>query len=254
MESELPDALKGIKLTKEGKKPMQKLMVVGDNEKADVLSDSARINIMSILRIGIPDKITTRTVDTETGDTVIRERNITRHAMSVVEMVNRSNDSSLDLDSVTMSQIYHHLPKLVENGYIIKYGTVTKGLRKTDFYQRTAELIIFIPNADTSFADGDKHDQIMRRQYRVYIDKLVELFNVKLTEEEYEKGIDLLIERNNIENQSDTIDRIQRMAMRDIAAPYDLILFLEMISLYHMSNPAWLDVSTRLRKLFYKDL
>lgn len=254
MESNQPDGLKGIRLTEEGKKPMQKLLVIGDSEMADVLSDSVRINIMTLLRIGIPDRMTTKTIDEETGDTIIRERNITRHALSVVELMNLSNDSSLDVDPVSMSQIYHHLPKLVESGYIIKYGTVTKGGRTTDYYRRTAEVIIFIPNAETTYADGEQHDQIMRRQYRVYIDKLVELFDIKLAEQEYEKGIDLLIERNDIENQSETIDKIQRMALRDIASPYDLVLFMEMVSLYHMSNPAWLDVSRRLRELFYKGM
>ncbi|MGQ4871506.1 MAG: hypothetical protein ACP6IT_06700, partial [Candidatus Thorarchaeota archaeon] len=125
------DTLRGIELTEEGRRPQREIVFVTDEEMTHVLDDPVRMAIIKILKKGVPDTITTKTRDEETGDLIIRQREVRRHALSVIEIVKLSAEDE-EVEEITKNQVYHHLPKLIEAGYVIKYGTVTTGKRTTD--------------------------------------------------------------------------------------------------------------------------
>ena len=130
--TEITDSLKGIKVEPEGKKPQKEIVFITNEETAEVLDDIVRYNILQTLRKGIEDTLTTETVDEETGDRIIRQKVVRRDILSVMEIVELSPKCCAEAESISKNQVYHHLPKLIEHGYVIKYGTIKKGKRSTD--------------------------------------------------------------------------------------------------------------------------
>ena len=115
------DTLKGIGITKEGKVKPREIEFVMDSARAKEIDEPVRLQILQILRKGIDDTQTSEEHNEETGERIIRERTVKRNIMSVVEIVKMSPKCD-GCDSLTKNQIYHHLPKLIETGYVIKYG------------------------------------------------------------------------------------------------------------------------------------
>ena len=109
MTEDITDTLEGIQLTKEAQKPINEYEFVSDKNRAKELDDTARLAILQILRRGIDDTKTTTTKDEATGDTIIRQREVKRTALSVVEIVKMSQEHK-DLEEITKNQVYHHLP------------------------------------------------------------------------------------------------------------------------------------------------
>ena len=137
---EITDDLAGIEPPEETGKfpePMKEIVFVNDPEKAAILDEHVRYMIIQVLRRGKKDTCTTRTTDSETGERIIRQRDVMRYALSVVEMIKLAE--TYDDIEITKNQVYHHLPKLIEGGYVVKFGTVTTGKRTTDYYRRTAK-------------------------------------------------------------------------------------------------------------------
>ena len=133
--------MQGITLTKEAKKAPRELWIVLDEPTAQILNDTVRVRIIGILRTGIPDIISTKERFPEKNEKIIREKAGTRHSLSVSEIVSLS-EVDKEKEPLTRNQVYHHIPKLIEGGYIINYGTKTTGKRTTTYYQRTANNII----------------------------------------------------------------------------------------------------------------
>ena len=133
MSTDIPDSLKGIVLTPEGKKPQRDTVLMRGSEEWEFCSDPVRYQILKILRTGIEDNCTSESFNEDTGEKIIRQKVVKRKALSVVEIVKYSE--KIDPSNVlSKNQVYHHLPKLIEGGYVIKYGTVTTGKRTTDYY------------------------------------------------------------------------------------------------------------------------
>ena len=143
MDDSQTDTLKNIKLTNQGKIAPSEIEYVRDPERAEILTEYARDTILKILRIGIPDTITSEEIDEKTGDRLIIERHLSRHALSLVELARLSKDPKYADKPITKSQVIHHLPILIEHGYVIKYGTVKVGKRSTDYFRRRSELFLF---------------------------------------------------------------------------------------------------------------
>ena len=97
----ITDSLEGIVLTKEGKEPQKEIVFVTNEEKADVLDEAVRYNILQTLRKGVEDTLTTRTVDEETGDTIIRQKVVKRNMLSVVEIVKQSPECCINGEEIT---------------------------------------------------------------------------------------------------------------------------------------------------------
>jgi DNA-binding transcriptional ArsR family regulator len=113
--TEITDTLKGIELTKEGKEPQKEIVFVTKEERAAVLDEPVRLHILQVLRNGIEDKITTvRNEEDGTKHTI--EREVRRDALSVLEIVKLSVECCGPDIEISKNQVYHHLPKLEEEG------------------------------------------------------------------------------------------------------------------------------------------
>jgi hypothetical protein len=243
--AEITDSLEGIVLTEEGKEPQKELVFVTNQEKADVLDELVRYNILQTLRKGIEDTLTTKTIDEETGDTIIRQKVVKRDALSVVELVKLSPDCCQNGEEITKNQIYHHLPKLIEYGYIIKFGTITKGKRSTDYYRRTAKGFML-----TTGAWGTEEKRI-REKLEGFTDKMLETFNLKISEEKREELLDLSVRRAQMQYEWRT--KIAEMVNLDIANKETLSMYEMLLDYYSVGSKEYMDTIYKIRAILFPE-
>lgn len=141
MASELADTIKHIKLTDESTKLTKDIDFVSGDERVKVLQDPVRIQILHMLKDGIDDTITTESVDDTALVLTIITKQVKRHELSTTELIRLSKEND-DYESLTKNQIYHHLPVLIDHGFVMEYGTVTTGKRTTKYYRRTADTFV----------------------------------------------------------------------------------------------------------------
>jgi DNA-binding transcriptional ArsR family regulator len=239
---ELADKIKSIELTEEGKAPVKEYEFIEDPEREKELNDPVRITILAVLRAGIPDTQTTETVDKKTGDRIIREREVTRHALSVVEIVKQSAKLK-DAEKITKNQVYHHLPKLMERGFLVKYGTVTTGDRKTDYYRRTA--MGFVLTSTSLDIEGPK----LKKKTREYIERMTKVFDLGLTDEQFEKFIELRYETYKM--QLEGRSTVARKVRADVADKEVLQMFEFLVDMYALSNEKYIDLHREIAKLLF---
>ena len=243
--TEITDSLEGIVLTDEGKEPQKEIVFVTDEESADVLDELVRYNILQTLRRGIEDTLTTKTVDKATGDTIIRQKVVRRNVLSVVEIVKLSPKCCADGEEITKNQVYHHLPKLIEYGYVIKYGTVTKGKRSTDYYRRTSRGFML-----TTGAWGTEEKRI-RQKMEGFTDKMLETFNIDIPKEKRKELIELSVKRAQMQHKWRT--KIGEMVNLDIASKETLSMYEMMLDYYSVGSKEYMDVIYKIREILFPE-
>ncbi|MFW9870818.1 MAG: hypothetical protein ACFFFO_07665 [Candidatus Thorarchaeota archaeon] len=243
--TEITDSLEGIVLTEEGEQPQKEIVFVTDDERAEVLDELVRFNILQVLRKGVKDTITTETRDEETGDRIIRKRDVKRNVLSVVEIVKMSPDCCYDGEEITKNQVYHHLPILIENGYVIKYGTVTTGKRTTDYYRRTAKGFML-----TKGAWGTEEKRI-REKLGSFTEKMLETFNLDLSEEKRKELLDLSVKRTQM--QYEWRSKIAEMVSLDVANKEILNMYEMLLDYYSVGFKEYMDVIYRIREILFPE-
>ncbi|MFW9962786.1 MAG: hypothetical protein ACFFCX_04450 [Candidatus Sifarchaeia archaeon] len=243
--TEITDSLEGIVLTKEGKEPQRELVFVTNEEVADVLDEPVRYNILQTLRKGVEDTLTSKSVDQETGDTIIRQKVVRRDVLSVVEIVKQSPDCCVESEEISKNQVYHHLPKLIESGYVIKYGTVTKGKRSTDYYRRTAKGFML-----TTGAWGTEERRI-REKLQSFTDKMLETFNLKISKEERAELLELSVKRAQMQHTWRT--KIADMVNLDIATKETLSMYEMLLDYYSVGSKEYMDIIYRIREILFPE-
>lgn len=243
--SEITDNLEGIVITKEGKEDQKEILFVTNDEMAEVLDELVRFNILQVLRKGIEDTLTTKIIDEETGDTIIRLKIVKRNALSVVEMVKKSPDCCTDGEEVTKNQVYHHLPILVKYGYVIKYGTVTTGKRTTDYYRRTAKGFML-----TKGAWGTEEKRI-REKLEGFTDKMLETFNLDLSKEKREELLDLSVKRAQMQHEWRT--KIAEMVSLDVANKEILSMYEMLLDYYSIGSKEYMDTINKIRDILFPE-
>jgi DNA-binding PadR family transcriptional regulator len=243
--TKITDSLKGIVLTEEGKEDQREIVFVTDDEKAEVLDELVRFNILQVLRKGIKDTITTETIDEETGDRIRREKVVKRNVLSVVEIVKLSPDCCYDGKDITKNQVYHHLPILEDAGYVIKYGTVTTGKRTTDYYRRTAKGFML-----TKGAWGTEEVRI-REKIEGYTDKMLETFNLKLSKEMRDELLELSIKRAQMQYEWRT--KIADMVSLDVANKEILSMYEMLLDYYSVGSKEYMDIIYRIREILFPE-
>ncbi|MFW9974092.1 MAG: hypothetical protein ACFFDQ_02340 [Candidatus Thorarchaeota archaeon] len=241
--TEISDSLEGIVLTKEGKESQREIVFVTNEEVAEVLDEPVRYNILQTLRKGVEDTLTTKTVDKETGDTIIRQKIVRRDVLSVVEIVKQSPECCIQGEEITKNQVYHHLPKLIEYGYVIKYGIVTKGKRSTDYYRRTARGFML-----TTGAWGTEEKRI-REKLEGFTDKMLETFNLKIPKEQREELIELSVKRAKMQHTWRT--KIANMVNLDIATKETLSMYEMLLDYYSVGSKEYMDIINRIREILF---
>ncbi len=243
--TEITDSLEGIVLTKEGKVPQREIVFVTNEEMAEVLDELVRYNILQTLRKGIEDTLTTRTIDEETGDTIIRQKVVRRNVLSVVEVVRLSPNCCVDSEEITKNQVYHHLPVLIKYGYVAKYGTVTKGKRSTDYYRRTAKGFML-----TTGAWGTEEKRI-REKLEGFTNKMFETFNLEVSEEKHKELLELSIKRAQMQHEWRT--KIAEMVNLDIASKETLSMYEMLLDYYSVGSKEYMDVIYKIRAILFPE-
>jgi hypothetical protein len=240
---EITDALAGIEAPEETGKfpePINEIVFVNDPERAEILDDQVRYMIIQVLRRGVDDTSTTRDVDSETGERIIRQRDVKRHAMSVVEIVKLSETYD-DIENITKNQVYHHLPKLIEGGYVVKFGTVTTGKRTTDYYRRTAKGFVL------TVGDFVIDQKLMKQKTGHYIDMYTKVFDIDLSDADKKELADLMVESMRVEQQGRS--KIGQLIRGDVADKKVLSLYEDLVKLYAMGDDEWFKIQNRIREI-----
>jgi hypothetical protein len=240
---EITDALTGIKAPEETSRfpdPMNEIVFVNDPEKAEILDEQVRYMIIQVLRRGIDDTCTTRDVDKETGERIIRQRDVKRHALSVVEIVKLSETYD-DIENITKNQVYHHLPKLIEGGYVVKFGTVTTGKRTTDYYRRTAKGFV------VTVGEFVLDKKMMKKKIGHYINMYTKVFDIELSDDDRKELADLMIESMRVEHEGRA--KIGQLIKGDVADKKVLSLYEDLVKLYAMGDDDWSKIQRRIRAI-----
>ena len=239
------NSLKGIVLTKEATKPQQELWIVSNEKQAQVLNDPVRIRLLAIFRDGIEDIIRTEEYNNETNEKIIRERKEKRHCLSVSDIVNLSSKNNDD-EKLTRNQVYHHLPKLIEGGYIINYGTVTNGKRETTYFQRTARSI-FITAGNLIEAEND----FITNTATKIIDEYSSFFKNPLEQEKKEKLSKLFAKAYSLELKM--INDFSKQINHDVTSPKEIEILQNLMEIYSIGNPEFLTLYQEMHSILFSE-
>ena len=239
----LTDTIKGIELTDEGKKPIENAYFIIDNDKIDAIGDPTRMRIIGILRQGIPDTCTTIERDEATGDKIIREREVSRHALSINEIVIMSGAQE-GQKPITQSQVYHHLPKLIEHGFVVKYGMLRTGKRTTDYYRRSAETFVFGRTPGLT-------DEACTNRTLESIDHMERFFGLKLTEKQRDEYVQLEKRLGNISLEA--YNKVVSLAKGDVTDHIINNIFSDLVMLYAIGSDEWVNVQRRMREILFEE-
>ncbi|NHJ12639.1 MAG: hypothetical protein EAX95_03145 [Candidatus Thorarchaeota archaeon] len=239
---EVTDALEGIELTEEGKQEMRDIVFIHDEKRAEIIDDQVRYFIIQVLKRGIDDKLTTETKDPDTGGTIWIQREVKRYAMSVVEIVKMAKKYK-DIDNITKNQVYHHLPKLIDGGFVVKYGTVVTGKRTTDYYQRTAKGFVL------TTGQSAMTESLMKRKVESHVEKFA-VFDINLSEAQKKELANLLLEGARIESQGRS--EIAKLVKGDVADKEVLSLYEDLVMLHALGNDEWVNIQRRIREILLK--
>ncbi|MCK4483598.1 MAG: hypothetical protein KAU89_02150 [Candidatus Thorarchaeota archaeon] len=238
------DTLKDIVLTKEGKKPQKEVEFVYDKQKCDELAEPVRRHVIHVLRQGIDDTQTTEDFNEETNERIIRQRIVKRNIMSVVEIVKASVQSDC-CEAITKNQLYHHIPKLIDSGYVIKYGTVTTGKRTTDYYRRTAKGFMLLG------ADPSADEEHLRCKISEGQEKIASIFDLNIPPEHVKELSELWIKSALL--QTEYRVKIAKMIRGDVADPEVLELFEWMLNIYSMGSDEYVQIQRKMQKILFPD-
>ncbi|MCF2135857.1 MAG: hypothetical protein K9W43_01335 [Candidatus Thorarchaeota archaeon] len=240
----LTDTLREIELTAEGRTPQKELVFVTNEEIIQTLEDPVRLAILKTMKKGVQDIITTRMRDDETGDLIIRQREVKRHALSVIEIVKLSAMDD-ELEAVTKNQVYHHLPRLIEAGLIIKYGTVTTGKRTTDYYRRTAKGFVI---ATTPRLTGAR---LLKGRVKQAIDRLNDVFGYNFSEDEKKRLSELVVKAWTIESAGR--ETIAKMIKGDVVDSDVLDLYEFLLNVHATGIDKWIETQKQIRAILFPE-
>jgi len=241
MDDTITDSLQGIVLTEEGKIPQKEIVFIIDEERAAILDEPVRLHILQVLREGVDDTITTERTD-ESGDKIIRVREVKRDALSVLEIVKQSTECCGPEVEISKNQVYHHLPTLEKYGYVIKFGTVTTGKRTTDYWRRTAKGFVLTKGA--WIGEGP-----LAKKMGDHVKEMLETFELNVTEAEKKRLIELFTK--NIVMQSKWRTSIAELVKGDVANKKVVDMYETLLHYYAMGSKEYVDNVMEIRKILF---
>jgi DNA-binding transcriptional ArsR family regulator len=236
------DTIRDIQLTKEGRQPQKKVDFVHGEERVKTLHDPVRLLILQILRNGIEDTLTDESFNEETGVHLTKKQTVKRQILSVHEIIKVSKDSE-SYDSLTKNQIYHHLPLLVDGGFVAKHGTVKRGKRSTDYYRRTAGNFVTFG----LHYDPEKYSPAIRKE----IEEALPVFKLDLSKEEKRALTELVVHAEVMRLK--WAGKIESLVVEDIADNKPIEMFERLLWIYAIGNEEFLKTAKEIRSLVFDD-
>lgn len=244
MNDPVSDSIVGIELSENAEAAQREAMFITDLNTANEFEHPVRIAILAIMRRGIPDTSTTESVDKRTGERIIIRKPVTRNALSVNEIVNISTEHA-DIRELTRNMVNHHLPRMIQMGFVRRYGTLRTGKRTTDYYQRVAKqyvLTMETPHFGSEF---------LLTQESLRIDRTLQTFKIDLAESEKKELIDLLVK---CELLKDTWRKdIAALVRDDLTEPEVVNMYHWLLDAYATGSKEYMQLFSRIREILFKD-
>jgi len=239
------DSISGIKITTAGKIPQKQAVFLTDWHKAIELDSPVRRAIIQILTRGIHDRITVESKDSVTGEKTIERIPVVRDILSVTEIVKMS-DEHLDLPALTRNQVNHHLPRMLEEGFLIHFGTLKTGKRTTDYYRRVAKQYVVTMETPNLGADFLRKRETERLQHSLG------LFNIELTKEELTELIEIRVKLELMQDKWRT--KIANLIQEDVTDPDIVDTYHWMIEAYAIGSDEYLNLFRRFREILFGEM
>lgn len=238
------DSIADIELSEDAKATQRQAMFITDLNTATGFEQPVRIAILAIMRQGIPDTSTTESVDESTGERIIVRKPVTRNALSVNEIVNMSKEHA-DVQRLTRNMVNHHLRRMVEMGFVRRYGTLRTGKRTTDYYQRVAKQ--YIVTMETPHFGSE----FLLKQETQRIDRTLQTFKIDLGESEKEELVDLLVK---VELLKDKWRKdIAALVRDDVTEPEVVNMYHWLLDVYATGSREHMELFSRIREILFKD-
>jgi hypothetical protein len=237
------DSIAGIELSKGAEAPQRQAMFITDLNTASEFEHPVRIAILTILRQGISDTSTTESVDERTSERVIVRKPMTRNALSVNEIVNLSKGNA-DAQELTRNMVNHHLRRMVEMGFVRRYGTLRTGKRVTDYYQRVAKQYVLTMETP-HFGSEFLHTQETQR-----IDRTLQTFKIDLGESEKKELADLLVKGELLKDK--WRKDIAALVRDDVTEPEVANMYHWLLDVYATGSKEYMQLFGRIREILFK--
>ena len=234
------DTIRDIRLNAAGRKSPKKVDFVNGEERVKILHDPVRLLILQILRDGIEDTLTEESFNKETGVHLTKTQTVRRQILSVHEIIKVSKDSA-SYDKLTKNQIYHHLPLLVDGGFVVKHGTVTRGKRTTDYYRRTAGNFVTFG----LHYDPEKYSPAIRKE----IEEALPVFELNLSIDEQKALTELVVHAEVM--RLNWAEKVERLVVDDIADNKPIEMFERLLWIYATGNKEFLETLSEIRSLIF---
>lgn len=238
------DSIADIELSEDAKATQRQAMFITDLNTATEFEQPVRIAILAIMRQGIPDTSTTESVDESTGERIVVRKPVTRNALSVNEIVNMSKEHA-DVQRLTRNMVNHHLRRMVEMGFVRRYGALRTGKRTTDYYQRVAKQ--YIVTMETPHFGSE----FLLKQETQRIDRTLQTFKIDLGESEKEELVDLLVK---VELLKDKWRKdIAALVRDDVTEPEVVNMYHWLLDVYATGSREHMELFSRIREILFKD-
>jgi hypothetical protein len=244
MNEALPSSIMGISLTPEGTQPQAEVTFITDYQTATEYEEEARLTISRALRRGVPDLLVETTVDDTTGVRTIRETPIVRDALTVSEIVNVCRAHG-DLPELTRNQVNHHLHRMMDFGFVHKYGTLWVGKRAIDYYRRSSKVIV-ITMETPSLGEEYLLDREGKR-----LEKTLGAFNIELRSGAKKEVVALLAKNEMLKDRWRAI--IAGLVRKDVTDPEVVNMYHWLLDAYAMGSDEYISIWRRIRRILFGD-
>ena len=244
MVEEIPDTIRGIKLSADGKKEQLQAIFITDLEEAKIIEHPVRMAIITILSNGISDNVTTKFVDPNSKASTIITTPTQRHVLSVIEIVKVSQEHD-NLLNLTRNQVNHHLPKLVTKKFVHRYGTVTTGKRKTHYYRRAAKQ--YVVTMGTPYYN----EKWLEQRESERLERTLKAFDIELSTKEKTELARLLTKSEILKDNWRA--KIANLARGDVTEPNVTDMYHWLIDAYAMGSQEYLDIHQRIREILFQE-
>jgi len=238
------DSIVDIELSEDAEAAQRPAMFIADLNTATEFEHPVRIAILTIMRQGIPDTSTTESVEEHTGEQIIVRKPVTRNALSVNEIVNMSKEHA-DIQGLTRNMVNHHLPRMVEMGFVRRYGTLRTGKRTTDYYQRVAKQYVVTMETPHFGSEFLLTQEILR------IDRTLQTFKIDLDESEKKELADLLVKCELLKDK--WRKNIAALVRDDVTEPEVVNMYHWLLDAYATGSKEYMQLFSRIREILFKD-
>lgn len=238
------DSIADIELSEDARVVQREAMFIKDLNTAIEFEHPVRIAILTTMRHGILDTSTTESVDERTGERIIVRKPVTRSALSVSEIVNMSKEHA-EVQGLTRNMVNHHLRRMVDVGFVRRYGTLRTGKRATDYYQRVAKQ--YVVTMETPHFGSE----FLLSRETLRMDRTLQTFKINLGESEKKELVDLLVKGELLKDK--WRKDIAALVRDDVTEPEVVNMYHWLLDVYATGSKEYMQLFRRIREILFKE-